>query len=132
MDLAETCYRLTRVFPREEDFGMTSQIRRAATAVPANIAEGHGRENSGEFVRFLRIAAIGLPDERWIEAVSAVVVPKSDAETENLCEDLQEHTRAKLASFKRPKHIFFVDDLPRNAAGKILKRELRKEFGTKL
>ena len=64
-----------------------------------------------------------------VEAVSAVVVPREDAETENLREELQEHARAKLASFKHPKHIFFVDDLPRNAAGKILKRELREKFG---
>jgi fatty-acyl-CoA synthase len=74
------------------------------------------------------VAVIGLPDEKWIEAVSAVVVPRKDTETENLREELQEHASAKLAPFKRPKHIFFVDDLPRNAAGKILKRELREEF----
>jgi fatty-acyl-CoA synthase len=76
------------------------------------------------------VAVIGLPDEKWIEAVSAVVVAKDGAETENLREELQEHARARLADFKRPKHIFFVEDLPRNAAGKILKRELREEFGT--
>ena len=71
------------------------------------------------------VAVVGLPDEKWIEAVSAVVVPREDAETENLREDLEAHAREKLADFKRPKHIFFVDDLPRNAAGKILKREPR-------
>lgn len=48
------------------------------------------------------VAVIGLPDEKWIEAVSAVVVPKEDAETQNLREVLQEHARAKLADFKRP------------------------------
>jgi fatty-acyl-CoA synthase len=74
------------------------------------------------------VAVIGLSDDKWIEAVSAVVVPKDGAGTENLREELQEHARAKLADFKRPKHIFFVDDLPRNAAGKILKRALREEF----
>src|SRR5215212_3326990 len=58
-----------------------------------------------------------------------VVVSREDAETENLREELQEHARAKLASFKHPKHIFFVDDLPRNAAGKVLKRKLREKFG---
>jgi four helix bundle protein len=47
MGLAEKCYGVTRAFPGEEAFGMTSQIRRAETAIPANIAEGHGRENSG-------------------------------------------------------------------------------------
>jgi fatty-acyl-CoA synthase len=74
------------------------------------------------------VAVIGLPDEKWIEAVSAVLVPRKDAETQNLREQLQKLARAKLADFKRPKSIFFVDDLPRNAAGKILKRELREEF----
>lgn len=78
------------------------------------------------------VAVIGLPDEKWIEAVSAVIVPKEDADQENLREELEQHARKKLANFKRPKHIFFVEDLPRNAAGKILKRELREEFAEKL
>ena len=77
------------------------------------------------------VAVIGLPDEKWIEAVSAVVVPKEDVEGESLREELEEHAKAKLADYKRPKHIFFVEDLPRNAAGKILKRELREEFADK-
>ena len=78
------------------------------------------------------VAVIGLPDEKWIEAVSAVVVPKDDAEGENLREELEEHAREKLADYKRPKHIFFVEHLPRNAAGKILKRELREGFADKV
>ena len=49
----------------------------------------------------------------------------------NLREELEEHATEKLADYKRPKHIFFVEDLPRNAAGKILKRELREEFADK-
>lgn len=56
MDLAVDCYSATKSFPREEMFGLTSQIRRAASAVTANIAEGQGRETSGAFVQFLRIA----------------------------------------------------------------------------
>jgi four helix bundle protein len=62
MDLAVICYELTKSFPREEVYGMTSQIRRAAASVPANVAEGYGRENSGEFVRFLRIAQRSLKE----------------------------------------------------------------------
>ena len=56
MDLAEQRYHATRPFPREELFGMTSQIRRAATSIPANIAEGWGRHYPAEFIQFLRTA----------------------------------------------------------------------------
>jgi fatty-acyl-CoA synthase len=69
-------------------------------------------------------AVIGLPDERWIEAVTAVVVPRGEV-TE---EDLIAHAREKLPHFKAPKRVLFVDELPRNASGKILKRELRDRF----
>ena len=56
MDLAVECYRLTKGFPNEELFGMTSQIRRAAAAIPANTAEGQGRNHTKEFLRHLSVA----------------------------------------------------------------------------
>lgn len=56
MNLAELAYRLTRAFPKEELFGLTSQIRRAASSIPANIAEGWGRQGNKEFQHFLRVA----------------------------------------------------------------------------
>lgn len=56
MLLAEQAYRLTKAFPKEEMFGMTSQIRRASASIPANIAEGYGRDNPGDYVHMLRIA----------------------------------------------------------------------------
>jgi fatty-acyl-CoA synthase len=69
-------------------------------------------------------AVVGLPDERWIEAVTAVVVTRGEV-TEA---ELIAHAREKLAHFKAPKRVLFVDELPRNASGKILKRELRDRF----
>ena len=56
MDLAEECYGVTKGFPKEELFGMTSQIRRAAASIPANIAEGQGREHTKEFLHHLSVA----------------------------------------------------------------------------
>jgi four helix bundle protein len=56
MQLTVAIYRLTQAFPREETYGLTSQIRRAAVSVPSNIAEGHGRLNTAEFRQFLGIA----------------------------------------------------------------------------
>ncbi|WKD37584.1 AMP-binding protein [Streptomyces xanthophaeus] len=72
-------------------------------------------------------AVVGLPDERWIEAVTAVVVPRGAAGEVTEAE-LMAYAREKLAHFKAPKRVLFVDSLPRNASGKILKRELRDRF----
>jgi len=70
-------------------------------------------------------AVIGLPHERWIEAVSAVVVLKEDVEPEELIEFAKQH----LAAYKVPKSVHVVDELPKNASGKLLKRDLRRAFG---
>jgi four helix bundle protein len=57
MDMAQQVYEVTIEFPREERYGLTSQIRRAAVSVPSNIAEGQGRRTTNqEFVRFLHMA----------------------------------------------------------------------------
>jgi four helix bundle protein len=56
MELTVAVYRITASFPREEVFGLTSQLRRAAISIPSNIAEGQGRLNTREFRQFLGIA----------------------------------------------------------------------------
>ncbi|MYT28876.1 MULTISPECIES: fatty acyl-CoA synthetase [unclassified Streptomyces] len=91
------------------------------------------------------VAVIGLPDERWIEAVTAVVVRRTatadrtdEAEGADEAEgngvvgeaELIDAARARLAPFKVPKRVVFVDALPRNASGKVLKRALRERFGS--
>ena len=66
---------------------------------------------------------IAMPDERWIEAVTAVVVLRPHASASEA--DLIAHARRSLAPFKVPKRVHFVDELPRNQSGKLLKRVLR-------
>jgi four helix bundle protein len=56
MHLAESVYLITAGFPRDERFGLSSQLRRAAVSVASNIAEGQGRGNDGHFIQFLGIA----------------------------------------------------------------------------
>ena len=62
MSLAVDCYEVTKSFPRAEAFGLTSQVRRSAASIAANIAEGHGRESTGSFVQFLRNAQGSLKE----------------------------------------------------------------------
>ena len=56
MTLVEAVYRATKIFPREEQFGLTSQVRRAAVSIPSNIAEGQGRHTTQAFLNHLSIA----------------------------------------------------------------------------
>lgn len=57
MDLVEEIYLLTTKFPKEEIYGLTSQMRRAAVSIPSNIAEGQLRKNLKEYLQFLRISS---------------------------------------------------------------------------
>jgi fatty-acyl-CoA synthase len=71
------------------------------------------------------VAVIGLPHERWIEAITAVVVVRAPADAD----EVLAHARERLAPFKVPKAVYFVDELPKNPSGKLLKRELRERLG---
>jgi acyl-CoA synthetase (AMP-forming)/AMP-acid ligase II len=68
-------------------------------------------------------AVVGVPHPRWVETPLAFVVPATGASAHQ--EELIAHLRDRLASYKKPSAIVVVDVLPRNAAGKVLKRELR-------
>jgi four helix bundle protein len=61
VELAVVCYSMTKAFPNSETYGMTSQIRRSSASIAANIAEGHGRESTGNFIKF-RVAQGSLKE----------------------------------------------------------------------
>jgi acyl-CoA synthetase (AMP-forming)/AMP-acid ligase II len=69
---------------------------------------------------------IGVPDERWGEAVKAIVVAHAGAAPEP--QEVIAWARQRIAGFKAPKSVDFIDVLPRNASGKVLRRELRKPY----
>jgi fatty-acyl-CoA synthase len=74
------------------------------------------------------VAVVGLPHPRWIEAVTAVVVTKAGQSLDQA--QVIAHCEQQLAHFKVPKRVLFVDALPKNPSGKLLKRELRQQFAT--
>jgi len=84
MDIAEQVYSLTRSFPREEAFGLTSQMRRSAVSIPSNIAEGFGRAQRRSFVQFLRIAQGSLKELETQALVAARVGLISAEQTASL------------------------------------------------
>src|SRR5712671_4112298 len=103
MTLAESCYRSTRQFPRDELFGLTSQIRRAAGSVPANIAEGHGRDNTGNFVQHLRISQGSLKELETHLLLAQRVGILSEADLQPMlvqCESLGKMVRALIRSLQ--------------------------------
>ena len=79
------------------------------------------------YSKVAEVAVVGVPDEHWEEKVIACVVVKT------LCteEELLQYCSDKLAGFKKPKAVVFLDSLPKDKVGKILKRELREELGKK-
>ena len=87
MALAEQCYRLTATFPREEKYGLSAQIRRAAVSIPANIAEGYGRNQTGNFLNFLKIAQGSVREiETHLLLVSRLGI--ADAERSTPCREV--------------------------------------------
>src|SRR5579875_1783808 len=89
-----------------------------------NIASSEVERALYEHTEVLEAAVIGIPDPRWGEVPKAFVVLRSGSGV--TAQDLVEHCRQRLARFKVPRQVEFIDALPRNPSGKVLKRELRE------
>ncbi|MFC1993282.1 long-chain-fatty-acid--CoA ligase [Chloroflexota bacterium] len=100
----------------------TDMIIRAGENIAPEEVEAVVRSNP----KVEEAAVIGVPDEEWGELPLAVVVVKK-GETAT-AEEIMEYCRQKLASYKRPRSVVFVDELPRNPMGKVLKRVLREKY----
>ncbi|MDR3726413.1 MAG: four helix bundle protein [Terracidiphilus sp.] len=103
MQLTVAIYRLTKEFPREEIYGLTSQIRRAAVSVPSNIAEGHGRLNTGEYRQFLGVArGSNFEMQTQLEIARALEIGNSKLldEAEGLSHEVGKMLYATLESIK--------------------------------
>ena len=90
MDLVLRVYQMTRGFPKTEEFGLTSQMRRAAVSVPSNVAEGAARKGNKEFLQFLNIAQGSLSElDTQVELahrLKYIDAPLCDALTNQLTE----------------------------------------------
>lgn len=108
MSLAEDCYRLTNAFPRDELFGMTSQIRRAAASVPANITEGYGRESTRAYVQSLRIAQ-GSPKELETHILLAervgLATPETFSDAARQCDQVGKMLRSLIRAIQNTNNV---------------------------
>jgi len=103
MDLAAACYKATSTFPRAEIYGLTSQIRRSASSIAANIAEGYGRETTSSFIQFLRISQGSLKElETHLSLAERVeICPAAPfASLFNLCERVSKMLRNLIRSLE--------------------------------
>ena len=100
MILVTNTYQITQTFPKEELFGLTSQIRRSAISLPSNIAEGYGRESNKEFSRFINIAISSLFELQTQIEIAKNINYLNEKEFKNLYEETRE-LEAMIISFSK-------------------------------
>jgi four helix bundle protein len=98
MSLTTKIYNSTKNFPKEEIFGLTSQIRRSSISIPSNIAEGFGRDSNKEYLRFLNISIGSLFEMQTQLEIAKNIQYLNDEEFNNLYDDSREIERM-LVSF---------------------------------
>jgi four helix bundle protein len=107
MELAELVYAATHHFPRDELYGLTSQVRRAAVSVPSNIAEGQGRLSRTEFARFLGIArgSVLEVETQLLLAVRLGMCTEAQAKpAQSKADEVRRILNAILSTLRQPEH----------------------------
>lgn len=101
MDLTTTVYALTRRFPVEERYGITSQMRRAAASIPANIAEGQARRTTGEFLQSLGVARGSLAELETFATLCErlqLIDPENSESLSRACAEINKMLHALMRS----------------------------------
>jgi four helix bundle protein len=101
MDIAQRCYFLTKLFPKDELYGMVQQVRRSAVSIPANISEGYGRKYRGEYIRFLSIAQGSVNELETHIILSHRVGLCSEKDVEMILNLLKEEGRMIISLIKK-------------------------------
>lgn len=100
MNLVTNTYQITQKFPKEELFGLTSQIRRSAISLPSNIAEGYGRDSNKELLRFIKIVIGSLFEFQTQIEIAKNINYLNENEFKNLYEETRE-LEAMIISFSK-------------------------------
>jgi four helix bundle protein len=90
MDLAVRIYKITQKLPASEQFGLTSQLRRAAVSIPSNIAEGYGRQSTGNYRQFLSISRGSLMEIETQINICERLKYLAQSDTENIFKEITE------------------------------------------
>lgn len=112
MDLVDCVYRLSATFPPDERFGLTSQVRRAAVSVSSNIAEGHARNSTRDFLRFLSMSMGSIAEVRtqlliaerqgWLDSDDAQTAHESTNGIGRMLRDLMKSLNARISTSTSP------------------------------
>ncbi len=112
MQLASLVYQSSRVLPKDEQFGLISQMRRAAVSVPSNIAEGYGRRSRADYVRFLNMAMGSLYELQTQAEIASNLGFLEDTEFQPLAADAREVERMLSALIRKLASVFLCAFVP--------------------
>jgi acyl-CoA synthetase (AMP-forming)/AMP-acid ligase II len=114
------------VFTEEGDIYIVDRKKDMILSGDENVYPAEVEEVLYSHPSILEAAVIGVPDQKWGETVKAVVVLKKGASA--TAEEIMEYCKGRLSSYKKPTFVDFLEQLPRNPSGKVLKTELRRPY----